>query len=206
MIATQLSFLGDNRTVCCCCGRQLTNPHSVENGIGPICGRHKGEGMQKQRENFAPNYDLFPPADLDRTLEYTPANGIKARCRIRIYYKREHSCNVVVFSEMVGNPGTSITNAGVELVRSALEQFGLNRLDTIFLEHYPNAYFQSGAQTYKTNEETLDMMSFEWDGQTPSHPHWTSIFWRQTNGDMKWNPALDEPNSPLTWLVEGWRS
>jgi hypothetical protein len=33
----ELKIQGQNYGHCCCCGRELTNPKSIANGIGPIC-------------------------------------------------------------------------------------------------------------------------------------------------------------------------
>jgi len=38
---------------CCCCGRKLTDPLSIELGIGPVCGNHKGTSTGKVHKGGA---------------------------------------------------------------------------------------------------------------------------------------------------------
>jgi hypothetical protein len=45
---------------CCCCGRTLTTPESVESGIGPICANKRGWGFDmKKQKSYSPFED--PP-------------------------------------------------------------------------------------------------------------------------------------------------
>lgn len=60
MVITQDSFFGCGVNWCSNCGRRLTNPLSVEKGIGPICrGKHSG-GSDMSASEFYDNHLNIP--------------------------------------------------------------------------------------------------------------------------------------------------
>jgi hypothetical protein len=60
-----------------------------------------------------------------------------SRCIVRVYEHDEQI--VVVCSEQLDNPGTSITNVAESLATQLRQMLGSPPLDTfIYIEHYPN--------------------------------------------------------------------
>ena len=55
---------------------------------------------------------------------------------------------MVIVSELPENPGRTITEESLALIRLVCHKFALNPTKTMWLEHYPQSYFHK-EETYK---------------------------------------------------------
>ena len=128
--------------------------------------------------------DDLPPADIDAAFQYEPWRGNRSYCRLRIY--RTSSAAVVVFTQQPGNPGMSITNWIEGLATQAVREYSLDPTRTVFVEHYPTAYYRQakahepgGAES---REESLGTVTFVWSGGAARSPKWTPLMIRDATG------------------------
>lgn len=80
-----------------------------------------------------------------------------ALCRLQLLKKDDIA--LVMFTELAGNPGTSITNATEALATSVVHAFGLSPRKCLFIEHYP-------ADRATGRDEDYSIVTYEWVGQT----------------------------------------
>lgn len=69
-----------------------------------------------------------------------------ARCRVRVYG------NVVIASELIDNPGMSITNAAASIAMQVAQYYEIPLQDLVWVEHYPSQ---------ANHEETFDLVHFK---------------------------------------------
>ena len=62
-------------------------------------------------------------------------------CHLRIY-KLTFDHGVVIVSELVDNPGRSITDEALALIHLVCYQFGLAINKVMWIEHYPSGYLK----------------------------------------------------------------
>lgn len=88
----------------------------------------------------------------------TPHDGL---CRVRIY-EPEHpgDQHVVIFTELQGNPGQSVTNAIEQLAAEVIMAHVLPSSETVVIEHYEEARRGSESETY-------DLVTFAWGDPEP---------------------------------------
>jgi hypothetical protein len=84
-------------------------------------------------------------------------SGVRSACRIRLYQPEKEDeafgdAPVAIISELVANPGTSVTNAIEQLAAEIIDAYDLGRVP-IFIEHYPPEATGGG-------EETFDLVVF----------------------------------------------
>ncbi len=84
-------------------------------------------------------------------------SGVCSACRVRIYQPDEEDeaigdAPVAIISELVANPGTSVTNAIEQLAAEIIDAYDLGCVP-IFIEHYPPEATGGG-------EETFDLVVF----------------------------------------------
>jgi len=83
----------------------------------------------------------------------------------------------VVLTELPDNTGTSVTNCVEEIATQVYHTFlkGTPIEHIRWIEHYP----PRGKW-----EETFDEVTFDWDGETFSHPRWRRLLHRK---EVAWN-------------------
>ncbi|MDP9456149.1 MAG: hypothetical protein M3Q60_10250 [Actinomycetota bacterium] len=78
--------------------------------------------------------------------------GIPSRCRIRIYVSDDpEDADVVVASELLGNPGIGATDAAQQLAAEVIGRFGLSV--PVWIEHHP-------LEATHGRDETFDLVIF----------------------------------------------
>lgn len=99
---------------------------------------------------------------------YNGIGGCAALCNVVIVAGKGRA--VVLFSERIDNPGTSVTNWFEKLAtgvyRQHLRDFPPNAVR--WLEHYP-------AEARSAAVETLDRVEMAWDGQVFGPPTWKYV-------------------------------
>lgn len=104
---------------------------------------------------------------------YKPRNnGYPARCGIRVMWAPDSDL-VVIATELPDNPGMSVTNAAEEIATTVWEEYGRGQVEPdqfVWLEHYPERVNSSGLIP-----ESCDFVTFRWDGQQFTNPHWRRI-------------------------------
>ena len=113
--------------------------------------------------------------DTDSILEYTVAwNRCQGHCRLRSF--STPIGRVVVFTELADNPGPSVTNAALELIRLAANTFGFSIEDTVWVEEY-------GPESYPEGRRDREFARIRIGSGTPEWQHlptnlvldWTGI-------------------------------
>jgi hypothetical protein len=101
---------------------------------------------------------------IDAKFEYKPHPHYRlAHCRVRIY---EHEGQqVVVATEMEGNPGMSVTNAAEDIATQLAAAYNLEVDRLIWIEHY----------CYPDEGHIFDLVRFTWEGGKASDPQWRRI-------------------------------
>ena len=87
-----------------------------------------------------------PPATLDVDMKfswYSEAAKGNCHCRLRIY-KLTFDHAVIIVSELLDNPGRSITDEASTLIYSVCYQFGFAIYKVMWIEHYPGGYLEDG--------------------------------------------------------------
>lgn len=85
----------------------------------------------------------------DDTFHFKGFGNCDSRCRLRIYQVNaslperrvahlHHGDKVVILTQLEGDVGTSVTNASEIIANAVAEQFKLEPLRTVWIEHYPN--------------------------------------------------------------------
>ena len=99
---------------------------------------------------------------------YRGYHGCDSKCGVEIIEDRNGQVTVI-FTELLCNQGTSITNMieklATEIYYKYLSHKPVN--DIRWLEHYPKDFF--GGETY-------DEVSLEWDGEKFIRPKWKRIY------------------------------
>ncbi len=112
----------------------------------------------------------------------TPNGG---RCRVRIFIPDEEAdAPVVVLTELVGNPGMSVTNCVEGLAAEILAHHRWpDRVMAVFVEHY-----EDGVRGTRDDPQTFDLVRFD----NPSPLETTSASGRvhRSLGEPRWS-ALD---------------
>lgn len=159
-IAFQTAFSFSDITTCNCCGRQLTNPISVERGIGPICS-HKGYKGDKMI-----NEETRPTAKAPYEIIEHKGWHNKGYCAVWTSVSGAYGKNVfVVMAEPLSYNGVSVTNA-VEIVASeVVRRYNLNPGYCTFIEHY------SSKLSWRS-DESFAFVSFNWNNGKASSPDW----------------------------------
>ncbi|MEM8831988.1 MAG: hypothetical protein AAGE96_21925 [Cyanobacteria bacterium P01_G01_bin.19] len=91
-----------------------------------------------------------PPAtlDVDMTFRwYSEVAKGNCHCRLRIY-KLTFDHAVIIVSELLDNPGRSISDEASTLINLVCYQFGFAIYKVMWIEHYPAGYLK--------NEDTYD--------------------------------------------------
>ena len=83
-----------------------------------------------------------------------------ARCRVRV------NNNVVVATELLDNPGMSLTNAAASVAMQVCQYYEIPPEQLVWVEHYPE---ETG------HEETFDLVHFSFDLGKLSAPRWKRI-------------------------------
>jgi hypothetical protein len=101
---------------------------------------------------------------IDTTFEYKPFPHHRlARCRVRLY---EHDGQqVVVATEIDGNPGMSVTNAAEDIATQLVTDYGLDIERLVWIEHY----------CYPDEDHKFDLVRFTWEDGKASDPQWRCI-------------------------------
>jgi hypothetical protein len=80
--------------------------------------------------------DTLPPALRDETLPFEGYQNCESHCRLRVYAAADGS-PVIVLTELVDNPGTSVTNRAERAHYLAWRRIGSPEGGAYFVEHYP---------------------------------------------------------------------
>ena len=83
-----------------------------------------------------------------------------ARCRVRV------NNNVVVATELLDNPGMSLTNAAASVAMQVCQYYEILLEQLIWIEHYPE---ETG------HEETFDLVYFNFESGRLFAPRWKRI-------------------------------
>lgn len=94
----------------------------------------------------------------DVIFNFTAPNGVESACRLLI------NNSIVVASDV--DEGSSVTNAAEEIATLVVSQFKISPDRLVWIEHYPGDSEQ---------DETLDLVQFNWGGGKFSEPRWTRI-------------------------------
>lgn len=93
-------------------------------------------------------FELPATLDVDMTFSwYSDTAKGNCHCRLRIY-KLTFNTAVIIVSELLDNPGRSITDEASALIHLVCYQFGLAIYKVMWIEHYPAGYLK--------NEDTFD--------------------------------------------------
>lgn len=92
----------------------------------------------------------------------------KAVCHLRIF--QDKTKTFVIVTELVTNPGMSVTNAAEVIASKVVNQFHLNPETTRFIEHYgQESYEYTGG---RKRVDVFDDVTFTWNGTNASSPKW----------------------------------
>lgn len=89
--------------------------------------------------------------------------GCECRCDI------EANGNVVIATERDDNEGTSITNAAEALAAIVAEDFGIDKENLVWIEHYPA---RGQGEMFA---ESFDLVEFDLEGGKFRNPRWKRI-------------------------------
>jgi len=93
-------------------------------------------------------FELPATLDVDMTFSwYSETAKGNCHCRLRIY-KLTFDTVVIIVSELLDNPGRSITDEASTLIHLVSYQFGFAIYKVMWIEHYPAGY--------RKNEDTFD--------------------------------------------------
>jgi len=134
-------------------------------------GRNHGKSRGNTQDSLA--------CDWGQIFSYLGLGLYKSRCGLKIV--RENDRVTVILTELPDNPGTSVTNCVEEIATQVYHRFLKGTpIDKIrWIEHYP----PRGEW-----EETFDEVSFDWDGETFSHPRWRR---KTPEGEVQWESISD---------------
>lgn len=85
-----------------------------------------------------------PTATLDVDMEFSWYSEVakgNCHCRLRIY-KLSFDSAVIIVSELLDNPGRSISDEASALIHLVCYQFGLAIYKIMWIEHYPGGYLK----------------------------------------------------------------
>lgn len=150
--------------VCEVCGRPLSNPISVERGIGPVCSGKRYAGMhgtaEKQPEALAP-YSLI-------SFKY-PYDNRKITCAVYVNVAGTYeNSTVVVLAEPRHYEGMSVTNACEHIATEVVRKYGLNPHYCTWIEHY-------SAELDWRDKESFALINFNWKDGQASRPDWRHV-------------------------------
>ena len=107
----------------------------------------------ERMEQSQPNATL----NVDTIFTWQPAGQeFNSQCHLLIYYL-SYARAVVIVTELVDNPGQSITDSVTQLVNLVCYRFGLAPSKVMWLEHSPAEYFKD-EDTYTLVMLTLDQV------------------------------------------------
>lgn len=87
-------------------------------------------------------FELPATLDIDMTFSwYSEIEKGNCHCRLRIY-KLTFDSAVIIVSELLDNPGRSITDEASALIHLVCYQFGLAIYKVMWIEHYPAGYLK----------------------------------------------------------------
>lgn len=95
---------------------------------------------------------------------------IISQCRVKIYGHPERA--TVIWSEIAENQGMSVTNAAEYLASQLQEEFTLDPLETIWIEHYGAFSYEDG---HRKEEYSLVQLSWNVDRRRYEKPQWTPL-------------------------------
>jgi len=130
-------------------------------------------GGRNHGKNRGKNQTPLATGDWGQVFSYLGFGLHPSRCGLKIV--REGDRVTVTLTELPDNPGTSVTNCVEEIATQVYHTFLKGTpIDKIrWIEHYP----PRGEW-----EETFDEVTFDWDGETFSHPRWRRLLHRE----MSW--------------------
>ena len=159
----QLSFGGVSViSFCARCGKPLSNPTSVQAGMGPICRGHRDQG-ESNIKNQDKHIDMRKWGE---RFDYKGFNGCDCHC----YIKRNG--NVILCTESPENEGTSITNMAEWIATLVCKEYGIRFEDLLWIEHYVNL---SATFADEVDGETFDFVTFQVEGDHLAHPQWKHL-------------------------------
>ena len=111
------------------------------------------------------NHDLF----VDEIFHFKGEWEVPSQCGLKIIRKKKQT--IILVTEFYdSNPGTSITNWNIHLVKEICHKYNIDPNQMIFIEHTPEM-----SSTLTFYKETFDRVEFTWDGSSFSDPQWIRI-------------------------------
>jgi hypothetical protein len=113
-----------------------------------------------------------PERDYIHMYRRHPNEELEARCRIRMY-RPDAGTVVVIVTELLDNPGVSITNWAEYLATEIRKRYLRQGEALIWIEHYverPSRY-----NSRETVQETFDRVLMRWNGVSYEEPEWKSF-------------------------------
>lgn len=106
---------------------------------------------------------------IDREYHFRGKWNVPGICGLKVVQKPGKTI-VIATNLYEHNPGTSISRWSAQLATAICQDFKIDPVDIVFIEHNPDR--QSKLDFYK---ETFDMVEFKRDGDKLSDPRWQRI-------------------------------
>ncbi len=106
---------------------------------------------------------------VDEIYHYKGEWDVPSLCGLKIVKNKERA--IILVTEFYNkNPGTSITNWNTHLAKDLCQKYRIDPNHMIFIEHTPKM-----SKTLSFYQETFDRVTFKWDGESFTDPHWERI-------------------------------
>ncbi len=107
----------------------------------------------------------------DEIFHFTnPHNRAISQCWVRVYGHPERA--TVIWTEIAENQGMSVTNAAQYLASQLQEEFTLDPLETIWIEHYGAFSYEDG---HRKEEYNLVQLSWNAEDRRYEKPQWSPL-------------------------------
>ena len=95
------------------------------------------------------------------TWHYQGYHGVQSICYLRLYQPPESRPAIAIFTELEGNPGTSVTNRIEVLATLAWEFLQKPEAAPVVIEHYPNRGVHNPHTECWQFPESFDLVEFD---------------------------------------------
>ena len=113
-----------------------------------------------------PDFDKY----MDHYFDYAGQWDSPSKCGLKIILRKDGKTIAIATEIYRQNPGTPVTEWCAPLATLIMKELNCLPEQFIFIEHTPD--LRSNLTFY---EETFDLVSFQWNGESLTNPKWTRL-------------------------------